>query len=214
MLGLVKKISGIKHIEDCKISEVCRKGSKIEIRTKDGRIFQSAIVIGCDGAHSLIRRSLLGANVDKAHHATAIRAYFKNVSDVKSNTLEFHFLRELVPGYFWIFPVSDSIVNVGLGIPTGRIREEKTDIQALFNRVIKSNKSLKKRFANAVCEQAVEAAGIPYGAIQRPVSGEGFMLCGDAASIADPLTGEGIGQAPGKPCVAPDCAWHPASSGL
>jgi flavin-dependent dehydrogenase len=41
----------------------------------------------------------------------------------------------------------------------------------------------------------VEGFGLPLGGIRRPLSGNRFLLCGDAASIIDPLNGEGIGNA-------------------
>jgi geranylgeranyl reductase family protein len=205
MMGMVRKNSSVRIYDDCKMTAVEEKDEGIEIRTNDSRIFHGKIIIGCDGAHSLVRKSLLQESIDTVHHATAIRGYFKDVTETEEKTLEFHFLRELVPGYFWIFPVSENIVNAGLGIPTSRIRDERINIHALFNNLVESNKNLKRRFSHAVCENTIEASGIPYGAVRRKISGERFMLCGDAASIADPLTGEGIGQAMISGRYA---AWH------
>jgi menaquinone-9 beta-reductase len=37
--------------------------------------------------------------------------------------------------------------------------------------------------------------GLPLGSKRRPVSGDRFLLVGDAASLIDPFTGEGIGFA-------------------
>src|SRR5690606_1292501 len=37
--------------------------------------------------------------------------------------------------------------------------------------------------------------GLPMTGEKIPVSGDGFMLTGDAASLIDPFTGEGIGNA-------------------
>ena len=54
---------------------------------------------------------------------------------------------------------------------------------------------LKARFKNAKLEGDVKGFGLPLGSKKRPISGEGFMLVGDAASLIDPFTGEGIGNA-------------------
>jgi flavin-dependent dehydrogenase len=37
--------------------------------------------------------------------------------------------------------------------------------------------------------------GLPLGTKRRAISGDGFLLTGDAASLIDPFTGEGIGNA-------------------
>ncbi|MCK7558744.1 hypothetical protein MKQ70_28645 [Chitinophaga sedimenti] len=41
----------------------------------------------------------------------------------------------------------------------------------------------------------LEGYGLPLGSKKRPISGERFMLLGDAAYLIDPFTGEGIGNA-------------------
>jgi len=41
----------------------------------------------------------------------------------------------------------------------------------------------------------VEGYGLPLGSRKVDLSGEGFMFCGDAGHLIEPLTGEGIGQA-------------------
>ena len=41
----------------------------------------------------------------------------------------------------------------------------------------------------------VQGFGLPLGSKKRQLSGNGYMLTGDAASLIDPLTGEGIANA-------------------
>ena len=53
----------------------------------------------------------------------------------------------------------------------------------------------KKRFENAVLIGEVQGFGLPLASKKRKLSGDGYMLTGDAASLIDPLTGEGIANA-------------------
>jgi len=41
----------------------------------------------------------------------------------------------------------------------------------------------------------VDGYGLPLGSKKRVLSGDRYMLVGDAASLIDPFTGEGIGNA-------------------
>ena len=60
---------------------------------------------------------------------------------------------------------------------------------------IATNPKIAPRFANATLTGKIQGCGLPLGTEQRPISGEGFMLTGDAACLIDPFSGEGIGNA-------------------
>lgn len=61
--------------------------------------------------------------------------------------------------------------------------------------IVSKHDSISKRFVNAIQVSDVKGFGLPLGSRKIPISGKGWMLCGDAAHLIDPLTGEGIGQA-------------------
>ena len=39
--------------------------------------------------------------------------------------IEIHFIDEVIPGYFWIFPVQEGVVNVGIGMVISEQRKQK-----------------------------------------------------------------------------------------
>ena len=69
------------------------------------------------------------------------------------------------------------------------------NLKQLLPQVIEGNPELKKRFENATLVDEVRGYGLPLGSKKRPISGDNYMLIGDAASLIDPFTGEGIGNA-------------------
>src|SRR5437899_8034381 len=77
------------------------------------RRYGASIVIGADGAMSRVAE-MAGAydfgHKHDQHGIAAFRIYFRGVGGL-TDTMEIHLLDELLPGYFWIFPV-------GAGRPT------------------------------------------------------------------------------------------------
>jgi flavin-dependent dehydrogenase len=51
------------------------------------------------------------------------------------------------------------------------------------------------RFQGATAEGSISGYGLPLGTVKRKLSGDGYLLLGDAGSLIDPFTGEGIGNA-------------------
>lgn len=60
---------------------------------------------------------------------------------------------------------------------------------------VATHPNIKGRFTNAVMDGEMEGWGLPLGSKKRELSGNRFLLTGDAASLIDPFTGEGIGNA-------------------
>jgi len=158
-------------------------------------VFKGKLVIGCDGAHSVLNRKVTGTKPDPDHHCGAVRAYYRNVSGIPEHTFEIHLVKDLLPGYFWIFPVKHNLANVGLGVLSSVISKRRMDLRACLQRVVEEIPYVSDRFKNAERVGKIEGFGLPLGSRKVPMSGDRFMLCGDAASLIDPLSGEGIGQA-------------------
>ena len=159
-----------------------------------GHTFKSKMVVGCDGAHSIINKKIAANKTDLAHYMGGVRGYYKNVTGMTDKTYELHFMKGILPGYFWIFPLPDNMANVGLCIPSSTVSKKKINLRHTIEDIIKDNPSIKSRFTKATLTGKLQGYGLPLGSRKVVVSGDHFMLCGDAASLIDPATGEGIGQ--------------------
>ncbi len=100
-----------------------------------------------------------------------------------------------MPGYFWIFPLTDNTFNIGYGMVSEAISRKQVNLRKSILQIIHENEAIKKRFENAVPLEDPIGYGLPTGSRKVTISGEHFMLAGDAASLIDPATGEGIGNA-------------------
>lgn len=137
-------------------------------------------VIGADGVASKVAPYVWAYHrLDRPPVFPAVRTYCQDIP--RPEALELHFLARLVPGYLWIFPTVEG-VNVGAGLPAPLARKRGVNLRAL----------LKERWPHLT---SLEGHGIPVCLRWRPLSAPGCALIGDAAALADPFTGEGIGNA-------------------
>ncbi len=157
---------------------------------------KSKIVLAADGAHSAFSKQIAQHKLEPKHYAAGIRAYYKGVTGLDhENFIELHFVKDFLPGYFWIFPLSNGLANVGIGLRSDFVSKKKINLKKELPRIIENTPSLKERFKNATLEGKIQGFGLPLGSKKRQLSGDGYMLLGDAGSLIDPFTGEGIGNA-------------------
>jgi geranylgeranyl reductase family protein len=177
-------------IEDIHISE-----ELVNVQCAENIRMEAALIIGCDGAQGVTAKKLTPTKMDLKHYSGAVRAYFKNVKDIPTGTFELHFLKHLLPGYLWIFPLPDNTANVGLGMLSDAVSKRKVNLKQELLKALQQEPYLAERFKDAEMMTEIKGYGLPLGSRKVMVSGHRFMLCGDAASLIDPVSGEGIGQA-------------------
>lgn len=178
------------------ISNYERTETGYELRSKDGSFQASCrLLIDASGAHSIFSRREAGLEKDNNHYASAVRSYFSGVTGFHpDNFIELHFLEKYNPGYFWIFPLPSGQANVGIGMRSDILKKRDVNLRAALDDVIQSEQ-FRERFANATQLTKTVGYGLPLGSKSRKLSGDHYLLTGDAGHLVDPLTGEGIGNA-------------------
>jgi menaquinone-9 beta-reductase len=194
MLEQAQQASGVTIAQRTEVEKLEKTPYGYRLHTNTGSI-ETPLVIGCDGAQGHTGRLLGHIEKEDAHYCAAVRAYYNNVKGMDSeNFIELHFLPDLLPGYLWIFPLPNGRANVGLGMRTDVVAKRKVNLRTLLPEVL-SRSPFCERFAHAELDGAIRGFGLPLGSKQRKISGDNFLLVGDAASLIDPFTGEGIGNA-------------------
>jgi menaquinone-9 beta-reductase len=190
------KSNNIQLMTDVEYSIIEKKENGYQIELSSKEIINTKFILCADGAHSKFAKEFGNIHLEHKHYCGSVRAYFDNVTKFENgNFLELYFLKKVLPGYFWIFPLPNGGVNVGLGMRSDYISKDSINLKKLFFEIIEGDETIKSRFANAKMNGKLEGFGIPLGSKKRKISGENFMLLGDAASLVDPFTGEGISNA-------------------
>lgn len=142
------------------------------------------IVIGADGVESKVGR---WAGIDTTLKLSDIETcaqFLMTDIDFNPDYCDFYIGNEIAPGgYAWIFPKGKHDANVGVGILGSRAGDMKA-IHFL-------RKFVEEKYPDGHALEII-VGGVPVSGPLGCTIANGLMLVGDAARIADPITGGGI----------------------
>lgn len=193
------------------------EGWRVSLRVGEAELeCRPRAIIAADGEHSSLRRDLSGSR-RRAEEWLAVRAYLGGLSEPVPQ-MSFHFTRDVLPGYGWVFPAGSQEggfrANAGVYVHSERLRRGGHSLKELFRRFVEPLvESPSAPLHGARLESEPQGYPItPYNPARRLVF-RNALLAGDAAGVADPLTGEGIGPAILSGRLAAEAAARFVSSG-
>ena len=152
--------------------------------------------VAADGMWSPMRKHLGLATPGYRGEWHAFRQYFSNVGPRASTDLFVWFEPDLLPGYAWSFPLRDGVANVGFGIQRdgGKVARVQ-DMARIWPELLARPHIAAVLGPDATPESPHRAWPIPARIDEVRLAARRTLFVGDAAAAADPMTGEGIGQA-------------------
>jgi geranylgeranyl reductase family protein len=194
---------GVEIIEGEGVKDLQVVSDGVQVRTTKGRDIRATILVGADGAPSVVRKKLVASKaVPHRLFRAEIQAPASGVAD-DTMVYDFSLMSRGLRGYLWVFPVSEGRVNVGLmHYPSTRL----------------GGRELTELLREGLSDHGIElpeksARGWPVWGYhpKTPVSAPRILTVGDAAGI-DGLTGEGIAVAMEQAVVAGDTVARALSS--
>lgn len=171
---------------DCRFAATVRAiGRDGSVTLAGGARIAARLIIGADGPRSIVGRAIGEVNralVETRQITVPLRAPHE-ATDI--------FLSASIPGgYGWLFPKGD-VANLGAGVDPAHKRELRSIVASLHARLIDEGRVGREVLA-------MTGGAIPVGGALVPRARLGevpVLLAGDAAGLANPVTGAGIAAA-------------------
>ena len=182
---------------DCRfgaaVAGIARDGC---VRLANGTVVAPRVIVGADGPRSAVARAA-GLPSQPVVHARQI-----TVPLTAAHAATDIFLSADYPGgYGWLFP-RGTCANVGIGVVPAARAVLKPALVALHGRLVTTG-----RVGRSV--HGSTGGAIPVGGLRRVTASIGrchALLAGDAAGLANPVTGAGISAAVQSGALAGDAA--------
>ncbi len=179
---LVKKAQryGARLLDGCKVTGVIMNTDYVEVETPT-KIYYSRLIAGADGVYSIVANKL--GIKPKIEYLVGLEAEL-GVSEeelVKWKSRVRIELGSIPGGYAWVFPKRNHL-SIGAGCQFSRAKKLEHFYHSFVSSLELGKYSIIKSGSSL----------IPALIDHTICCGERFVLLGDAAGLADPLTGEGI----------------------
>ncbi|MFH0854738.1 MAG: geranylgeranyl reductase family protein [bacterium] len=177
--------SGSEKITGKKVVEINKKKGKFIVILETGEKFFCNILIGADGANSIVRKSFIFCQ-NKNFNAVGLEA------EIRYEDTNFFHNRKIFPeiffgilenGYGWVFPKKDKII-IGIGGPIKNNNNLRKIFIGFLDKITITNKSYQSL--------KIKGFPVPFNNFLHTPAKDNVLLTGDAAGFVEAITGEGI----------------------
>jgi geranylgeranyl reductase family protein len=172
------------------VVEITQNSDRVGVVTQEGR-YHARMVIGADGANSLVARQLFPNR--SLYRAPALESEVRlgNSRHYPSASTILVDVGAARQGYGWIFPKEN-----GLSVGVGEFRRKSSGLRSTFDRFVSEARGLSGRTVPRPIGHPIPAYSDSEGGHREGI-GSPFIrgraaLVGDAGHLVDPLFGEGI----------------------
>ncbi len=162
----------------------------VERRTGTAKEFRANVVIDSSGSAAVLRTKLIGWPISEPLHPEDVSHAYREIVYVEEPIENPQYIKIYLDmlvapgGYWWIFPRSSTLLNVGLGIWGVLKQNPRTN----YEKYILPRFKIRSKYH-------IGGGFIPTRRPLKTLVGNGIVALGDAAAAVNPIHGGGIGQA-------------------
>lgn len=187
---------GASVVEGCRITEldfIEGGGAEAAGVTDDGSVrrWRARFVVDATGRDTFLANRLKLKQRNRRHESAAVYGHFTGAERLsgraEGNISIFWFAK----GWFWFIPLSDGTTSVGAVCPPAAFKDRQGDVTGMFRQLIALCPALARRLEGATLIGPATATGnYSYGTDR--MSGDGYILVGDASAFIDPVFSTGV----------------------
>jgi len=185
--------SGVTIVKD-KVIGIKRVGRGIAaVRTACGKEFSAAWFIDASGRGSLFAREFHLPKIEEGPAKVAIWTYFSVNDPVEGTTLYMDPSPTEYLDWIWEIPVNPQTVGVGV-VTTGEWMKDKREQGLTVDAIYRQELAKFPRFEPLLAAGATSEMNVASftSRVHLDVAGPNWMICGEAASMVDPITSNGV----------------------
>ncbi len=180
--------AGVKRLHGIKVRRAGGWPGRMWVETSEGT-FKSRVLVGADGMHSTVRKSLGLQREQRGRVRYGLRGHFRLAKSARQlDLVEVHAADGLE---FYLTPTGQRELNVAVLLEREATRSLKGDIEGGFARILATHRPLVELLDGA---EPLGRPGLcgPLRQEATKAATDGAVLVGDAAGFLDGITGEGM----------------------
>lgn len=170
-----------------------RKGVRVHASDAHGREFawHADWLLDASGRDTFLSKKLGWKKKNPRHNSAALFGHFRNVrrrEGEDAGNISIYWFKH---GWFWLIPISDEIMSVGVVAWPEYLRQRKGTPENFLKQTFELCPGVAERMRNAELVNEVRATG-NFSYQSRHMTGDRFLLLGDAFAFVDPVFSSGV----------------------
>ena len=163
----------------------------LKLEDDSAQTWRTKFVVDASGRDTFLSNRFGIKRKNKKHASAAIFGHFRNarrnVGSAEGNITIVWFAH----GWFWFIPLKDGTTSVGAVCWPAYMKSRSTDPTTFFMQTIALAPEISTRLINAELTAPVTATG-NYSYDSERMSGDGYLMVGDAWAFIDPVFSSGV----------------------
>jgi flavin-dependent dehydrogenase len=187
---------GATVIEGCRISQVEFPSEGGVIATGEDshgreRRFTAKFLVDASGRDTLLASRLAIKQRNRRHASAAVFAHFTGARRLPGKAAGNISIFWFDHGWFWFIPLADGTTSIGAVCPPEFMKQRKSDVTSFLHSLIAQCPALAERLVDAQMTGPATATG-NYSYRASQMSGQNFIMLGDAYAFVDPVFSTGV----------------------